>query len=106
MLGVHAGHEGHDGGGADGDVFARPEDTVNKTANKGGVEAVLGRQPGHHSVGDALGDDSQPDGEAGDEVRDGGVEVVLRQPLGDGQPLVQASLVVTTYSPPSSFEPL
>ena len=106
MLGVHAGHQGHDGGGSDGDVFTGPEDTVNKTSHEGGVEAVLRRQPGHHSVGDALGDHGQPDCQAGDQVRDGRVEVVLRQPSGNGQPLVQAFLVVTTYSPPSPFEPL
>ena len=106
VLGVHAGHQGHDGGGADGDVFAGPEHAVDETSHEGGVEAVLGRQPRHHGVGDALGDHSQPYCQAGDEVRYGGVEVILGQPPRDGQPLVQALLVVTSYSSPSSFEPL
>ena len=52
---MHAGHESHDGGGSDGDVLDAPEDAVHEAAHEGGVEAVLGRQVGHESVGDTLG---------------------------------------------------
>ena len=106
MLGVHAGHQGHDGGGADGDVFTGAEDAVDETSHEGGVQAVLRWQPGHYGVGDTLGNHRQSHRQPGDQVRDGGVEVVLGQPLADWDPLVEAFLVVTTYSPPSSIEPL
>ena len=67
---MDAGHESHDGGGADGDVLAAPEHAVGEAAHEGRVEAVLGRQPRHNSVGDALGDNGEADSEAGDEVGD------------------------------------
>ena len=73
VLGVHAGHERHDGGGADGDVLTGTKHTVNKTSHEGGVQAVLRRKTGNNSVGDTLGDDCQANSEAGDQVRDGKV---------------------------------
>ena len=106
---MHAGHERHDGGGPDGDVLAAPEHAVHEAAHEGGVEAVLGRQPGHDGIGDTLGqsevsiraandlsvpssywpahlgDDCEADCEAGDEVGDGEVEVVVGEPVRDGQ---------------------
>ena len=59
VLGVHAGHERHDGGGADGDVLATPEHQVHEAAHEGGVEAVLGREAGHDGVGDPLRDEDE-----------------------------------------------
>ena len=85
VLGVDAGHQRHDGRGADGDVLAAAEHAVGEAAHEGGVEAVLGREPGHDGVGDALGDDGEADGEASDEVRDTGAEVIPRQPVQDWQ---------------------
>ena len=52
---MHAGHERHDGGGSDGDVLAAAEHAVHEAAHEGGVEAVLGRQPGNDGIGDTLG---------------------------------------------------
>ena len=49
------GHDGHDGGGADGDVLGAAEDAVAEAAHEGGVEAVLGGQARHDGVGDTLG---------------------------------------------------
>ena len=51
---MHAGHERHDGGGPDGDVLAAPEHAIHEAAHEGGVEAVLGRQPGNDGIGDTL----------------------------------------------------
>ena len=51
---MHAGHERHDGGGSDGDVLAAAEHAVHEAAHEGGVEAVLGRQPGNDGIGDTL----------------------------------------------------
>ena len=48
------GHDGHDGGGADGDVLGAAEDAVAEAAHEGGVEAVLGGQAGYDGVGDTL----------------------------------------------------
>ena len=71
VLGVDTGHQRHDGRGADGDVLkpvlsllymctvlshlAAPEHAVGEAAHKGGVQAVLGREPGHDGVGDTCG---------------------------------------------------
>ena len=85
VLGVDAGHQGHDGRGADGDVLAATEHAVGEAAHEGGVEAVLGREPGHDGVGDALRDDGEANSEAGNEVRDTGAEVIPRQPVQDRQ---------------------
>ena len=78
-------HDSHDGGGADGDVLAAAEHAVGEAAHEGGVEAVLGREPGHDGVGDALRDDGEANSEAGNEVRDTGAEVIPRQPVQDRQ---------------------
>ena len=46
------GHEGHDGGGADGDVFRAPEEDVDEASHEGGVESILRRETGNQSIGD------------------------------------------------------
>ena len=65
VLGVEAGHQGHDGSGPDGDVFRAAEDDVDETSHEGGVQAVLGRQAGHESVGDTC----RVEGELGCDVK-------------------------------------
>ena len=82
---MDAGHERHDGRGADGDVLAAPEHAVGEAAHEGRVEPVLGRQPRHNGVSDTLRDDGEADSEAGDEVGDPRVEVISRQPVEDGE---------------------
>ena len=106
VLGVDAGHQSHDGGGADGDIFTAPKDAVNETSHEGGVEPVLRREPSHHGIGDTLGDYSEANCEASDQIRDGRVQVILREPLRHRDSLVEILPVVTTYSSPSPFEPL
>lgn len=82
---MYTGHESHDGGGPDGDVFAAPEHAVSEAAHEGRVKTVLGRQTGHNGVGDPLGDDGETDSETGDEVGDPRVEIISRKPVEDGE---------------------
>ena len=94
-------HERHDGGGPDGDVLGAPEHDVNEAAHEGGVEAVLRLQARHQRVGDTwqveclaqrwryddvtLRYDGEADGDPGDGVRHGVIQVVVRQPAQDGE---------------------
>ena len=47
----------------------------------------LCRQMGHEGVGDALRDGSEPNGDAGDEIADCDLQVVVSNPLQDWQTL-------------------
>lgn len=69
-------------------VFAIPEYGVHETRHEGGVESNLGRQARHIRIRDCLGDDGKPNGDAGQEVGEGVVGTVLREPVEDGDTFV------------------
>ena len=75
---MDAGHQSHDGRGADRDVLRAPEDDVHEAAHEGGVESVLRLQARHNGVGDPLRYDGESDGDSGDEIGDGVIETVAR----------------------------
>ena len=78
VLGVDAGHQSHDGGGADSDVLGAPEDDVHEAAHEGRVEAVLRLEACHDGVGDPLRYDGESDSDSSDEIGDGIIKTVAR----------------------------
>lgn len=70
------GQNGHQTGGANGNLWYRPEEDIDDGSNEGGVQAVLRGEPSQSGVGDALRNNGESQGDPGNQIRKSSLPVI------------------------------